>query len=183
MQERWRSSGGDVWIRSSGGDVWIRGKNACESTLSFVKVGSSDQFGCYKMPPSEKGPQCWRKCTSGEDWCPRDHEWCNIYLPQCTKSRAVDNWTPCAKPEKYDIPATNTYDESGSICVKDWKNKYCDFRTGKRYGCHKGHSTCWRTCDEETDEMCSSEGWCYAYSGPCTTDWGCLVATTNPCTA
>merc|ERR1712168_304969 len=24
----------------------------------------------------------------------------------------------------------------GEYCGKDWANEYCDFRTGKRYGCH-----------------------------------------------
>jgi len=130
-------------------------ENACKST-SLVKVGSSDQLGCYK---GENQSQCWR--TNSYDYSKR----CNISNEMCTMS---------------------LHKQARCTCVNNWTVHYCDFRTGKRYGCHKGHSTCWRTCDKETDEKCSSEGWCFANTngiwGYCRKDASCLEATTMPCT-
>jgi len=130
-------------------------ENACKST-SLVKVGSSDQLGCYK---GENQSQCWR--TNSYDYSKR----CNISNEMCTMS---------------------LHKQARCTCVNNWTVHYCDFRTGKRYGCQKGHSTCWRTCDKETDEKCSSEGWCFANTngiwGYCRKDASCLEATTMPCT-
>merc|ERR1712087_320755 len=97
-------------------------ENACEST-SLMKVGSSDQFGCYKW---EKGSQCWR---TSYDYTKR----CYIPNEMCTVSQ-------------------------------------------------HNHAT----CVKETEEKCSSEGWCYAngdgIAGYCRYDDSCLEATTKPCT-
>jgi len=136
----------------------------------LVKVGSSEKFGCYK---GEIGAQCWRTAPYEYDY----HEWCNIPNENCTMS--LYKSAKCASKHKHTK-------DNGSICVNNWKDKYCDFRTGKRYGCYKLHSTCWRTCDWQistaTDEMCCNEGWCFAYAGTCTRDSGCLISTTKPCT-
>jgi len=62
------------------------------------------------------------------------------------------------------------------------KDKSCrpEENAGKRYGCI--NSVCWRTCDMETDKLCSSValGWCFTDKN-CKMDEGCLVATTKPC--
>jgi len=147
--------------------------NACDIKLSLVKVGSSKQFGCYK---GENGPQCWH--THAYEWSPsvfgsnKYHDWCNIPNEMCTLS--LHKSANCTSENEY------TYDYDGSICVNQLTNHYCDFRTGKRYGCH--NFACWRTCDEKTDEYCNSEGWCYADAGRCSVGWRCLLSTTMPCT-
>jgi len=51
-------------------------ENACEST-SLVKVGSSDQFGCYKW---EKGSQCWRTSYDYNKRCNIPNEMCTMSL-------------------------------------------------------------------------------------------------------
>jgi len=155
-------------------------ENACNAMLSFVKVGSSDQFGCYPTIHLNSfdswflyGTQCWRKCTN----CTNNHKWCNISNEKCTKS--LYKSAKCASKH------IHTKDQYGHVCGYGnntiLATKYCDFRTGKRYGCMS--STCWRTCDK-TDEVCSilSQGWCYTNIENCKTDEDCLVATTKPCT-
>ena len=140
-----------------------------------MKVGSSDQFGCYPTKRYSEwywsGTQCWRKCTS----CTNNHKWCNISNEKCTKS--LYKSAKCASKH------IHTKDPNAYICpglVITAELDYCDFRTGKRYGCRT--STCWRTCDIKTDKFCSRQGWCYTNVRNCKMDEGCLVATTKPCT-
>jgi len=189
-------------------------KNACEATVSLVKVGSSDQFGCYPTRVTcvptrvtlcpNVGTQCWRKCTS----CTNNHKWCNISNEKCTKS--LYKSAKCAAKHIYNK------DHQGYVCpyVKGYKGGltdyymvhydpagYCDFRTGKRYGCttvptatrlgpyilDRYVGPCWRTCDMETDKFCrpldgaGRNGTCWTNVRNCEMDEDCLVATTKPC--
>jgi len=169
-------------------------KNACEATVSLVKVGSSDQFGCYPTRVTcvptrvtlcpNVGTQCWRKCTS----CTNNHKWCNISNEKCTKS--------LYKSAKCAAKHIHNEDQKGRVCRPlDWfiqgfrvehQRGYCDYRTGKRFGCQlkftQSGGPCWRTCDIKTDKFCSRQGWCYTNVRNCKMDEGCLVATTKPCT-
>ena len=137
-----------------------------------MKVGSSDQFGCYPTihynPYDSFGTQCWRKCTN----CTNNHKWCNISNEKCTKS--LYKSAKCASKH------IHNKDQYGYVCGYGLTTKYCDFRTGQRYGCRK--STCWRTCNKNTDKFCSDQFWCYTNVRNCKMDEGCLVATTKPCT-
>jgi len=174
-------------------EAWRNGTSLAQADTDTDTDGSNRQagvidpktgikYGCYWS-------HCWRSCKKGEqiintgtqkDLCDHD-DWCYSDLGRCTRA------SKCREAVKWGCYGTGT--EPGRIVetgCPGFEGYLCDKETRISFGCDKGLSHCWRSCNSKKERNCNDKSldgqeYCHVHAGYCSWDKRCIIATVLKC--